>query len=670
MRLKIQMRAGRKPLTSRFEPSIDSLPQKSAEKVDELKDLFGTLLEFVRKFGSLDPKIYGVVSELDDLSNELICAVQVRNPKLYTHSIKEAGEKWKKLETKINEIITLANSADLVTLSEKELTKLDEIINKVNCSPPSTPNLIKAHAKAFKAILKMTTAAKELLTRQEIEPLRVQLVQLKNDLGHQYESFFRLSQIDKTWKKMVGDECRRAIDHIILFTDFWNDVGNIKCPPVVEQITNFIDDAATSSPRERRRAPSASSVRKTTGQMKPIAIEERKLLYGNAEQTPKKGKIPVSVRSKSASSARSGRVRKEPLSPQLLDLEPEPTTPPKTTPKTRQSRITPPSARRRPGHDDSETKKIVPLHESPKIETRKKREDPLAQTQTVTRSPGLDLGSSSDDELLSTSKVQSPSLTKLANDLAELELDGDNTQERFMTELRDFEAKFARYVAAVGANDSLNRFLNELRVTNKARQNKGDIEHHMTRLGSLMKQIEEKVVIAKPLFEIEQRLQEVTFAITACRKQMATATHEDVGKISGELAMLKRRLNLIQESCEREGWTSQLEDLKTEIQRLDEAAAVFVRIEEMDAEIRRLRRENIDLIKACEKTKREQNADLATQRRKVQVEMKAVQCRIESLQNEKKKGEFAEGELEDIEAELEALLEQQMDLIDKMSALK
>ena len=668
------MRVPRKPLTSRLDSTVESLPQKPAGIVDEVKELFSRLLEFVRKFGSLDPKIYRVVSDIERLCSDLVCAVQVHNPKLYNHSVKEAEAKWKELETKITEIVDLANSANLTDLSEKEFEKLEDIIETVNISPPSTPNLVKAHVKAYKALTKMATAAKEALAKGEIEPLRAQLVQLKNDLGHQYESFFRLSQIDKTWKKTVCDECRRAIDRVLLFTDFWGDVGSIKCPEVVGQITDMLEEIKASAPSERKRAPSASSVRKTTGQMKPIATEERKLLYVNAEQTPKKsGKIPVSVRAKSASSARASKLRKEPLSPELdadLDIT---RTPQKKSeiPKVRQSRITPPSQRKSSAQGEgAEAKKVVPLHESPRIQTKKRVEDPLSQSQKITRRGVMDFGSSSDDELLKTSKVQSPSLTKLANDLAEIESDGDSAQDRFMTELKEFETKFARYVAAVGANDSLNRFLNELRVTNKARQNKGDIEHHITRLGSLMKQIEDKVVVAKPLFEIEQRLQEVTFAITSCRKQMATATHDDVSKIADELGLLKRRLNLIQESCEREGWTSQLEDLKTEIERLNEASAVFVRIKDMDTEIRRLREENIQLIKSCERTKREQSTELVNQRRKVQVEMKAVQCRIEALQADKKNGELTEAEIEDVEAELDALLEQQMDLIDKMSSLK
>lgn len=284
-------------------------------------------------------------------------------------------------------------------------------------------------------------------------------------------------------------------------------------------------------------------------------------------------------------------------------------------------------------------KSMVPLRESPKIHQGTRR-DQISKTQTLTRARiRHDSDSSGDEEFISKRpmRVQSPTLNRLANDLAEIDHD---QRDGVLLEIKAFEAKLSKYAGSHTVNDLLTQLVSELRSLPKTA--KRGMSEKLKQVRSLIHSIEDHMSREKPRSEAEKRLHEARSAITNIMQQIGEYRSDELETIKEKLSQIKLT------SVEAE-----IREIREELTKMDTIIA-----------------ENRELKQECEKLRKLQDSNAASQRRKVCVEMKAVQCRIAALQTEKKQGGLSETDAEDLEAELEALLEQQMDLIRRMMSLK
>ena len=230
-----------------------------------------------------------------------------------------------------------------------------------------------------------------------------------------------------------------------------------------------------------------------------------------------------------------------------------------------------------------------------------------------------------------------------------------------LTEWQTMEGKFARHIAALGANDVLNRFLTELRSLAKERkkQTGPEFEQHIEKLKKAMKAIDQKVLSTKPIAEVAQRLRDAVTAMGSFVKQLPKGA--TTRSVSRDIDDLQKRLQTLHEQIGRAEWEARLEELRSELTLLQDAASKFAVGD--TADLQQLMRENAEI---HEKEEVEQDDG---ERTKICTEMKVVQNRIAAIIAEKKQGQVDEEEAEDLEAELEALLEQQMGLIDQLQTL-
>ena len=230
-----------------------------------------------------------------------------------------------------------------------------------------------------------------------------------------------------------------------------------------------------------------------------------------------------------------------------------------------------------------------------------------------------------------------------------------------LSEWQTMEGKFSRHVAALGTNDVLGRFLTELRATAKDRkkQTGQNFEEHIEKLKKAMKQIEQKVMSTKPMTELGQKLRDAAVATESFVKQVQGGTTRAIGR---ELDELVKKLRDVQEKTGRVEWEVKLDDLRAELTMLQDTASRFAVGD--TADLQQLMRENAEI------QKKEVVSEDDTERKKVCTEMKVVQSRIATIVAERRDGQLDEAEAEDLEAELEALLEQQMGLIDQLATLR
>ena len=588
----------------------------------------------MQKFQDVDPAIFSMASDIGALSQDVTLSKQTRS------GVLELEQRFQKINSELPTAIDKVNSADLVQLTTSTFDKFSYILSKVNANPPSTPALGKEHRCAYKSITDTVVAAKAAFANKDMEGMRQQLGTLKHDLSHQYDPFFRLSQIDKAWRVTIVDECRQLIDKIISLSKVSN-VGHVEVPAVADEIVHAFEswkEEVATAPK--RRSPSASLIPRPSP-FKTIASGERKLLERNEKEDSvvrKTGRIPVSTRSKSATRYEMKR--------SVSDADSgarQPRTPGSET-KVRQSRITPPRARKSVAElERTLPSKVVPLHKSPKIDLSVATDE-----------------SSSDDEFIPPNRdmmFQSPILNRLATDLAEIQAETSSSQSEWSA----MEARFTKYVTAIGTNDLFSSLLNALRSIGKRPS-----RANMASIRDITQEIEQKVLVTKPLFEVEQRLEEVTYAVAGFLKQLGD---EDESPLKQLLIDIQHRLDTLKKTCERAAWDTELKELRVELLRLQEASQKFEATVTREAEVRQISTENAQLKKQVQSLNVPHETNTAEQREKVCSEMKAVQSRIAALQDERK-NELTEADAEELEAEFEALLEQQMGLVNVLASLK
>jgi hypothetical protein len=208
-------------------------------------------------------------------------------------------------------------------------------------------------------------------------------------------------------------------------------------------------------------------------------------------------------------------------------------------------------------------------------------------------------------------------------------LNDDDPTVRFGRELREFEARFTRYVEMICTNDLLTKFLGELRVAPPINQHGADAcRVHFEKLRLLMTQIEEKMPVTQPLLQVDTGVAKLAFALDSFAKALGGPQKGPATKYEAELRAVSERWAAIQEL--RKGQSAD---------RLDE----------------QLRRINETL------------TEPAAARASAMAEMRAVQSRMASIRQERSSA--SQQDREELDAEFEALMEQQSGLIERISSI-
>jgi hypothetical protein len=366
------------------------------------------------------------------------------------------------------------------------------------------------------------TSIRLLLSRGEYDPLTGQLRQLRAAISHKYESFFRVSQIDKSWKALVIEECRRYLDRSLGLLELAPAFGHITAPDSLSEVPDLFAVFRSPAPDRKSYIPRPRPPESPTVQ--PLAVRMP------GQQVPAHGADSDS------------------------DLS-----------------------------DDA----FFSAHDKPPV---------------------------------------SPIVGRLAAELADIDAADAAPSEELVAELLAFEGKFARYVAATATSDLLSRFMNELRVTQRLIQTGApEVGDHFARLAALMRQVHEKVPVARPLFQYEARFEALARALAAMRAGLA-----DGAGIEELAAAAAARWQAVQ----------------------DPGGARRDPADRMAA-----------TVAAAEGIARGPHAARA----RIVAEMRVVQARIGDVRRERGVAAPAEGAA--LDAEFAALMEQQADLAERLAAL-
>jgi hypothetical protein len=219
---------------------------------------------------------------------------------------RDVEHNWLSVKSLLVSVVTEINSVDLIDLASKEFESFEQIIEQVNNKPPSTGTLSKDHRSAHKHLMTSIKAARNQLADEQFEQFQSQLHNLRNDISHQYEHFFRLSQIDRAWKTTVVDECRRSLDRLMSYGELWNEIGSIKLP-------DFLSEVAAGISTLTKRRPTASLIPRLSPRRQGQSRGASSILIENPK--PQRA-TPVEKRPRAASFSRVTPAEK-PKQPQI-----------------------------------------------------------------------------------------------------------------------------------------------------------------------------------------------------------------------------------------------------------------------------------------------------------------------------------------------------------------
>jgi DNA repair exonuclease SbcCD ATPase subunit len=133
--------------------------------------------------------------------------------------------------------------------------------------------------------------------------------------------------------------------------------------------------------------------------------------------------------------------------------------------------------------------------------------------------------------------------------LVDIELSDDGAVGPMMAELVSFERRFGRYVAAVGTNKLLGRFLDEIGVAQRLIQTgSSELSEHFTRMQSTIAEIQSKMAQAEPVYQSEARFEALALALSRFRRGISNPDGPSQARIDGLLADLTSRWQSVQRS--------------------------------------------------------------------------------------------------------------------------
>jgi hypothetical protein len=109
-----------------------------------------------------------------------------------------------------------------------------------------------------------------------------------------------------------------------------------------------------------------------------------------------------------------------------------------------------------------------------------------------------------------------------------------SADDPFFSELREFEKRIDRHTAAVIANDRFKAFVGEIKALQKFRRK----EPHLTKLKTLMGQIETEIAAGQPSSQLEERFRDAATALVVAKKQLNDVKVPNAKRLAENLDML------------------------------------------------------------------------------------------------------------------------------------
>ncbi|OHS99652.1 hypothetical protein TRFO_08275 [Tritrichomonas foetus] len=714
------MRATRRPLTARPDSRISQVAATSntitrsspISKTKKLQKALNSLATYIHRFELVDLTIFETGTSLNSFICDFLAFSQTRTNK---SDVSVYQNRWATIKIQLSNSIITINNSQISQKIEEEFNRFSALVSQVDSNPPSSQKLARDSKMMYKNINSAILAARDSLNKKQFDKLKAQSQNLRSDISHQYEAFFRLSQIDKEWKATIVEDCRRMLDKVISFCDIGKEMGLTNFP-FVDEISTLIDGLGNET------SPSNEN-KSLIPRHSPMKGDLRRLRNPSDAQTPTKEaassrihRIPTSARSKSEQSSKVSRI------PKPKDISPEKssrrvnydndsnsvdasnassitsteevlgntklnnkannkkafTLNPSTKgnlKSTRSASISSKSTKIIEDSNSNRKKEIIPLQESPKI-TRKSNTKTLNSSANTNHK--INNNNDNNTNILSSSQKLSKSI-KSDSDISDTPSEKPKkAEEIILDELKQFEQRFTKYVATVGASDLLGRFTSELRATQNTVENDvSKLQQHVLRLQNLITQIEEKIDNSKPLFEIEQRLDQALNHMNRLSSSIesavaAHADHAEANALAKQFESIHGQLKRIMIDREQNAENHLTRQLQQEIEKFQKAESTFKAAQETNALVKKLRKENSDLKKEKEELNRAINnkvkeSSLSSNEnyQKIVLEMRAVYQRLAAIQIERKENP---DEVEEIDAEIEALLDQQGGLIEQISS--
>ncbi|KAK8842863.1 hypothetical protein M9Y10_025729 [Tritrichomonas musculus] len=748
------MRALKRPSKVKSESrssSTSSTRSAPIPKPKKLQKALNSLSAFLNRFDQVDHTIFETVTNLNSFICDILASTQ-KHPSRVDYT--EFLNTWTKIKTQLsNNIITL-NNTQISTLIDEELGKFLNIINQVDQNPPNNQKQQRDSKNVVRVINNVVNSARISSNKKQFDKLKIQMQGLRSDLSHQYEPFFKNSQINKEWKETIIDDSRRSLEKIISFCDIGKELGLTQFP-FVDEISILLNELSNEYEIKKDNAKSLIP------RHSPLKYERRSTeLQQSDEKTPMKAlqpnikRVPYSARSKSEQSSskisripkpkeqttpdrslKSKKVRSSLANP--IDKEQNfseqnsetdsstndkkskavmsarisrntnakansksnsnPENPNNNKPKPALSRSQKPvrassisnSSKFSTCYDlnstnnttkdennvndkTSKKKEMVPLQESPKIQRKENPKNKFSSSQQVTFKK---VKMNSEEEESSNSGQNERKYFNLSSIQNNKIGENDDLIENAISNLSLFEKRFVKYIATVGANDSLGYFVNELRATqNSIQNNQKALPQHISKLKNSMDQIEEQIDISKPLFEIEQNLEQALDQISDISNSMTSSVASnaelaEANSISKQFEIIKEQLEKVANDRRNNAESMLTNRIEVEFEKFQNAESTFKNAQENNETLKRLRKENIEMRKELQshnsnKSKKSENSHKIENYKKIIIEMKAVNQRLSEIQIERKENPEDTNE---IDAETEALLEQQNGLIEQLN---
>jgi hypothetical protein len=212
-------------------------------KSQKVHDVFEAFSLFLRRYQCVDPSISDLHAAVTSLSTDLLSSLQ-RSAHSCRGSVIGSEERWDDLLTRLDPILHLINSADVTSLCTTELSSLDTTLDHVRSLPLLATSLSADHRHSYQFLKSTIATARELLAASSFESLGTHLRTLNIAIWRDHEAYFRVAHIDKSWKLVIVDECRRRIERVIALSDIVQEIGSVETPASAEAITRLFSELA------------------------------------------------------------------------------------------------------------------------------------------------------------------------------------------------------------------------------------------------------------------------------------------------------------------------------------------------------------------------------------------------------------------------------------------
>jgi hypothetical protein len=276
----------RRALVLRSDLSVtDSNAHLPSAKLTMAQTLYAGLLTLLRRFDFIDPSVAQTTAAVGALSADITALTQ-GEARTGRFPARDLESRLLQLRQPIREAIDKVNRSDLIDLASGAFEAFEHILEDVNDKPPSSHSLLRDHRAAYKHLTSSIREARNHLADDEFDLLKTKLQVLRADVSHQYESFFRLSQIDKSRKITIVDESRRCLDKLLGCGEVWSEIGEVPFPPQFDELAAMIHQLCP------KRQPSPSMIPRPS----PILRGSSRNIVDEPEKT---GRTSKSARSAS-----------------------------------------------------------------------------------------------------------------------------------------------------------------------------------------------------------------------------------------------------------------------------------------------------------------------------------------------------------------------------------